>query len=114
IRMKLPGTEPPNVQNRYSTPSESFRTTSFTSRVTITFVEWERLIGGGTFGACASTAISSPTIVGSELLTLGLAVSLAAANENVVAANNNALASVACRNGEKELILMSYEYQLRV
>src|SRR5688572_26123405 len=65
MRMKLPGTSPPKVQNRYSTPSDSLRTTSRTSSLIITFVECVRLIGGGTCGACVSTATSSPTIVGS-------------------------------------------------
>src|ERR1051326_5530987 len=60
MRMKLPGTSPPNVQKKYSTPSAILFTTSRTSSFTRTFVAWVRLMGGGTWGACVSTAVSSP------------------------------------------------------
>src|SRR3954453_21162514 len=69
MRMKLPGTSPPKVQNRYSTPSDNFRTTSFTSSVTMTLVACDRRIGGGTLGAWVRTAASSPTIA--EPFSLG-------------------------------------------
>src|SRR3954464_4368670 len=84
MRMKLPGTSPPKVQKRYSTPSAILRTTSFTSSVTITFVACERLIGGGTFGACASTAISSPEMSGSIVLTLDARASAATEESGAV------------------------------
>src|ERR1051325_9171322 len=58
--MNLPGTSPPNVQKRYSTPSASLRVTSLTSSSTLTLVAWFRLRGGGTLGAKVSTAVSSP------------------------------------------------------
>src|SRR6185503_14888245 len=71
MRMKLPGTSPPNVQNKYSTPSASLRTTSRTSSLTMTLVAWLRRIGGGTRGAWVSTATSSPTMLGSAPLAAG-------------------------------------------
>src|SRR5271157_634107 len=64
MRMKLPGTFPPKVQKVYSTPSANRLVTSLTSRLTITFVPFLRVMGGGTFGASASTVLSTPTISG--------------------------------------------------
>src|SRR6185437_9297090 len=60
MRMKLPGTSPPNVQKTYCTPSARFLVTSRTSRFTTILVEYVRVMGGGTFGACVSTAVSVP------------------------------------------------------
>ena len=60
MRMKLPGTSPPNVQKMYSTPSASVLVTSRTSRLTMTLVEYLRVMGGGTLGAWARTAVSTP------------------------------------------------------
>ena len=54
MRMKLPGTSPPKVQKRYSTPSESFLTTSWTSSLTMTLVACLRVIAAGTLGGAVS------------------------------------------------------------
>src|SRR4030095_1238460 len=75
--MKLPGTSPPNVQNRYSTPSVSFRTTSRTSSSTMTLVAFLRLIGGEKNGAGVRTAFSSPLTSGSTFLETTFPGSLA-------------------------------------
>src|SRR2546430_15507669 len=63
--MKLPGTSPPNVQNTYSTPSARRFVTSLTSTFTMTLAGFFRVIGGGTVGACVSTAVSTPGTSGS-------------------------------------------------
>src|SRR5687767_9261011 len=69
--MKLPGTSPPKVQNKYSTPSANRLTTSCTSSFTMTLVGCVLLIGGGTSGAWVRTAFSSPIIEGSMPFALG-------------------------------------------
>src|ERR1044071_6328260 len=65
MRMKLPGTSPPNVQNTYSTPSARSFMTSLTSTFTMTVAGFFRVIGGGTLGAWVSTAVSTPVMSGS-------------------------------------------------
>ncbi len=108
MRMKLPGTSPPNVQNKYSTPSDILRTTSFTSSFTMTFVACERLMGGGTWGACVRTAISSPLISGSAPLPFGArgVAASAAMPESGVAASKNAPTSAPVQTGKNELSFM--------
>src|SRR5436190_19864293 len=69
--MKLPGTSPPNVQNTYSTPSARRFVTSLTSTFTMTLAGFFRVIGGGTFGACVSTAVSTPVTSGSTSFAPG-------------------------------------------
>src|SRR3954467_8656799 len=49
-RMKLPGTEPPKVQNVEFTPSEIGIDFSTTSSSTITLAGYLRVVGGGTCG----------------------------------------------------------------
>src|ERR1035437_590450 len=61
-RMNEPGTAPPNVHAVYSTLSASRSVFSTTSRFTITFVGCDRVMGGGTLGACVSTATSWPVM----------------------------------------------------
>src|ERR1019366_6285765 len=58
--MNEPGTSPPNVHAAYCTLSASRSVFSTTSRFTITLVGCVRVIGGGTLGACVSTATSCP------------------------------------------------------
>ena len=59
-RTTEPGTAPPNVHAAYCTLSASRSVFSITSRFTITLVGCVRVIGGGTLGACVSTATSCP------------------------------------------------------
>src|SRR5579859_5386835 len=65
MRMNLPGTLPPKVQNTYSTPSASRLVTSCTSKLTMTLVGFFRVSAGGTLGASVNTAVSTPTTSGS-------------------------------------------------
>ena len=62
--MNLPGTEPPNVQKTYSTPSAIRPLNSLTSKLTVTWLGCLRVIGGGTLGGVVSTATSLPALVG--------------------------------------------------
>src|SRR5690349_8763262 len=59
-RMNVPGTWPPNVHTGYFTLSAISATVSTVSRFTMTRVGCVRVIGGGTFGAWVTTAISWP------------------------------------------------------